>query len=121
MIWRRERDSNPRYRLRYSGFQDRRLKPLGHPSARAARELSEPLEPCNRPPWTKVPVGLQRERELAWLTMSANLDIVCRSLSMWNGRVRQIWNIEQSSVAPAAFVGAVLQPPDGGDGELVVP
>jgi hypothetical protein len=28
--WRRERDSNPRYPSGYSGFQDRRLKPLGH-------------------------------------------------------------------------------------------
>jgi hypothetical protein len=31
--WRRERDSNPRYPLRYSGFQDRLIKPLSHPSA----------------------------------------------------------------------------------------
>jgi hypothetical protein len=30
--WRRERDSNPRYRCRYSGFQDHRHRPLGHPS-----------------------------------------------------------------------------------------
>ena len=29
--WRRERDSNPRRSSRY-GFQDRRLRPLGHPS-----------------------------------------------------------------------------------------
>ena len=28
--WRRERDSNPRARFRANGFQDRRLKPLGH-------------------------------------------------------------------------------------------
>ena len=32
-IWRRERDSNPRYPLRYNGFQDRRYQPLTHPSA----------------------------------------------------------------------------------------
>ena len=31
--WRRERDSNPRYRFRYSGFQDRLFQPLTHPSA----------------------------------------------------------------------------------------
>src|SRR5437868_3366321 len=31
--WRRERDSNPRYRFRFSGFQDHRHRPLGHPSA----------------------------------------------------------------------------------------
>ena len=30
--WRREWDSNPRYSHPYSGFQDRRLRPLGHPS-----------------------------------------------------------------------------------------
>ena len=28
--WRRERDSNPRKPSDFSGFQDRRLKPLGH-------------------------------------------------------------------------------------------
>ena len=31
--WRRERDSNPRNRCRFSGFQDHRHRPLGHPSA----------------------------------------------------------------------------------------
>src|SRR5206468_8392069 len=31
--WRRERDSNPRYPSGYSGFQDHRHRPLGHPSA----------------------------------------------------------------------------------------
>jgi hypothetical protein len=32
--WRRRWDSNPRYRFRYGGFQDRCLKPLDHSSAR---------------------------------------------------------------------------------------
>ena len=32
-LWRRERDSNPRYPSGHSGFQDRRHRPLGHPSA----------------------------------------------------------------------------------------
>ena len=32
-VWRRRRDSNPRYPSGYSGFQDRRHRPLGHPSA----------------------------------------------------------------------------------------
>ncbi len=31
-IKRRRRDSNPRYGYPYNGFQDRRLKPLGHSS-----------------------------------------------------------------------------------------
>src|SRR5206468_8861514 len=32
-VWRRERDSNPRYPFRYSGFQDRLFQPLTHLSA----------------------------------------------------------------------------------------
>ncbi len=31
--WRRERDSNPRYPLRYTRFRGARLQPLGHLSA----------------------------------------------------------------------------------------
>ena len=34
VTWRRRRDSNPRYRFRHNGFQDRRLQPLGHSSGR---------------------------------------------------------------------------------------
>ena len=34
IIWRKGWDSNPRYPCRYAGFQDRCLKPLGHPSDR---------------------------------------------------------------------------------------
>ena len=33
-VWRRERDSNPRNRFRFSGFQDHRHRPLGHLSTR---------------------------------------------------------------------------------------
>jgi hypothetical protein len=40
MIWRRERDSNPRNRFRFSGFQDHRHRPLGHPS-----RLRKPTSP----------------------------------------------------------------------------
>jgi hypothetical protein len=32
-MWRRERDSNPRKPFGFNGFQDRRLKPLGHLSS----------------------------------------------------------------------------------------
>ena len=38
-VWRRERDSNPRYPFRYSGFQDRLIKPLSHPSALCLQPL----------------------------------------------------------------------------------
>ena len=31
-LWRKGWDSNPRYPCRHAGFQDRCLKPLGHPS-----------------------------------------------------------------------------------------
>ena len=33
LFWRKGWDSNPRYRCRHDGFQDRFLRPLGHPSA----------------------------------------------------------------------------------------
>src|SRR5215470_8161578 len=48
--WRRERDSNPRYPFGYSGFQDHRHRPLGHPSA--AELLPDILagSPFNRGP-----------------------------------------------------------------------
>ncbi len=39
MYWRKGWDSNPRYPCRYAGFQDRCLKPLGHPS--------KPLKLCS--------------------------------------------------------------------------
>ena len=32
ILWRRKRDSNPRIAFTINGFQDRRLKPLGHSS-----------------------------------------------------------------------------------------
>ena len=32
-LWRRGRDSNPRYPFGYAGFQDRSHQPLGHLSA----------------------------------------------------------------------------------------
>jgi hypothetical protein len=41
-VWRRERDSNPRNGFPFSGFQDHRHRPLGHPSAPSFySELSE--------------------------------------------------------------------------------
>ena len=33
-VWRRERDSNPRYGFPHTRFPSVRLQPLGHPSAR---------------------------------------------------------------------------------------
>src|SRR6266851_84357 len=42
VFWRRERDSNPRYPSGYSGFQDHRHRPLGHPSASNLRR-----NPCD--------------------------------------------------------------------------
>ena len=54
--WRRERDSNPRYPSGYSGFQDHRHRPLGHPSASNIRPEfacltrieADSLRQCNR-------------------------------------------------------------------------
>src|SRR6185503_16866325 len=41
-VWRRGRDSNPRWPLSQSGFQDRRVRPLCHPSASRERGLVGP-------------------------------------------------------------------------------
>ena len=38
--WRRGRDSNPRNRYRFNGFQDRRYRPLSHLSASGRSSLS---------------------------------------------------------------------------------
>src|ERR1700694_4275952 len=42
--WRKGWDSNPRYPCRHAGFQDRCLKPLGHPSV--APVMSEHVADC---------------------------------------------------------------------------
>ena len=47
MLWRRERDSNPRYPCGYTGFRDRRLQPLGHLSANLYLWEHSPLRPAN--------------------------------------------------------------------------
>jgi site-specific DNA recombinase len=61
--WRKGWDSNPRYPCRHAGFQDRCLKPLGHPSVAATsitwrREDQEPA--ANKwhlaPSWIQHPV-----------------------------------------------------------------
>src|ERR1700680_5125770 len=39
--WRKGWDSNPRYPCRHAGFQDRCLKPLGHPSVLRIQGLSK--------------------------------------------------------------------------------
>jgi hypothetical protein len=40
IYWRKGWDSNPRYPCRHAGFQDRCLKPLGHPSVFGVQRLS---------------------------------------------------------------------------------
>ena len=57
-----ERDSNPRYPFGYSGFQDRRHQPLGHPSARYSARLTEPAT-CGRAAVPGIrPLGLLPKR-----------------------------------------------------------
>jgi hypothetical protein len=45
--WRRRWDSNPRYRFRYGGFQDRCLKPLDHSSARSVQQRAPNSNFCD--------------------------------------------------------------------------
>ena len=44
-VWRKGWDSNPRYPCRHAGFQDRCLKPLGHPSVFGVQRLSRGTGP----------------------------------------------------------------------------
>src|ERR1041385_6249046 len=44
-FWRRGRDSNPRWRLSHNGFQDRRDRPLCHPSGRQIKIKNKDLLP----------------------------------------------------------------------------
>lgn len=65
ITWRRERDLNPWRALALNGFQDRRIKPLCHPSACRWRDVPSGFaQVCSRLPgeqiasngrWTKMP------------------------------------------------------------------
>jgi hypothetical protein len=62
--WRKGWDSNPRYPCRHAGFQDRCLKPLGHPSVAATSSTWRALDqerPVNRPRNADPGVRLARE------------------------------------------------------------
>src|ERR1700687_1681394 len=56
IYWRKGWDSNPRYPCRHAGFQDRCLKPLGHPShgpphegtRRGLQAIAQAGDPVNR-------------------------------------------------------------------------
>lgn len=68
--WRKGWDSNPRWACTHGGFQDRCLKPLGHPSAggcgcgRASRAPSAPVS------LTQSKCGVECPREQVVLTMA---------------------------------------------------
>ena len=61
--WRRERDSNPRPGFPGCGFQDRRLRPLGHPSAQQESGLRESgfrVESLIPDSWLLIPTSVAR-------------------------------------------------------------
>ena len=47
--WRKGWDSNPRWACTHAGFQDRCLKPLGHPSSGAARQDAPEVRAAHSP------------------------------------------------------------------------
>jgi hypothetical protein len=59
--WRKGWDSNPRYRCRHDGFQDRFLKPLGHPSIFCG---------CNRGDYIRT--SLQEQSYCFWAKTTAS-------------------------------------------------
>ena len=60
-IWRRGRDSNPRYPFGYAGFQDRSHQPLGHLSA-CRRDTIRPLLASLQQAWAILWSRRQAER-----------------------------------------------------------
>src|SRR5207302_10266814 len=88
--WRRERDSNPRNGSPFSGFQDRRLQPLGHLSAvlSYARSLSAMLteKVCDllNPALEYADWLESRQRGPAAATISKRASGAWRS---WHGRI----------------------------------
>ena len=65
-IWRRERDSNPRNGFPFSGFQDHRHRPLGHPSAWPFySDLRASVRPASASGFARSPASCPRTRSLA--------------------------------------------------------
>src|SRR6185503_15036558 len=90
---RRERDSNPRYGFPYSGFQDHRHRPLGHPSASTSGQNPRDFlkiawiqVPCVTP---SVTLGTTRDsiRASAWLFCLCKLYCRCRSVARFQPRL----------------------------------
>ena len=61
--WRKGWDSNPRYPCGHAGFQDRCLKPLGHPSVFDVVLLFRSSQECTA---TVLPHCYQRHRTCLW-------------------------------------------------------
>ena len=55
-------DSNPRYACTHAGFQDRCLKPLGHPSLRHNQDTRTPAVDRNRSFRNRYAAGRVQER-----------------------------------------------------------
>ena len=79
--WRRGWDSNPRWACTHGGFQDRCLKPLGHPS-RSGEDRSG-TKPSLRPPprirQLKRPASSGRNPPIARRDLTTNGTVQCRS------------------------------------------
>jgi hypothetical protein len=73
--WRKGWDSNPRYPCRHAGFQDRCLKPLGHPSVAVTSTIWQAGDQerlVNRTPtWTQTMFGPQEIQPSASRSVSA--------------------------------------------------
>src|SRR5262245_52539945 len=93
--WRREGDSNPRYPSGYSGFQDRRHRPLGHPSA---------YERCveSRAVWFAIFDATTHDHARAPCHCTARIGL--RSSTERKSRGRRVWLI----TSPASRRGKVI-------------
>jgi hypothetical protein len=79
-IWRKGWDSNPRYPCRHAGFQDRCLKPLGHPSVTS--DINHPVEGISRKSWLarnwrpQRPIVTKRTRKAQVQTASSHIAVL---------------------------------------------
>ncbi len=87
--WRREWDSNPRYSCPYSGFQDRRLRPLGHPSySYSISELIHCRLGMRRLKLLVYSGLLNHHRLMIWSNFSSSIQV---SSCTQRGRWSDIW------------------------------
>ena len=75
-VWRKGRDLNPRWSHPHNGFQDRRIKPLCHPSALAAPRMRQTTGTPYRSARVEVKAIVRLPGRLPWGLLRAVLPLL---------------------------------------------